>query len=274
MTYQNNLFQNMTSEIENQYGANLSNLPKCIFLLIVLYIVYKVIMKLFHQFYIKSNIDENIKNILKLILRILIFFFSVMIIAGSLGINTSSLLAAFSIVGLAISLSIQDLMSNLANAISIYINKPFKINDYVNIQNIEGVVKDIGLMRTKIHTYKNEIVYIPNNTIGTSIIINYTQNSIRRIEQIIQASYDAKIDDVKKAITETIMNEPLVLKDQEIYVTVQEYGSSGINYNIRVYCKTEDFLKCKNNLMEKYKYYFDKYNINIPYQTITISNNK
>ena len=269
----NNFMNNFTSEIENRLGANLSNLPNCLLLIIVIYVVNKTIMKIFNNFYNNSKLDTNIKNILKLILKVSITFFSIMIIAGSLGINTSSLIAAFSIFGLAISLSVQNLMSNLANAISIYMNKPFKINDYVKIEDIEGTVLEIGFMLTKIMTYKNEIIYIPNTTIGSSIITNYTQTPVRRIEQIISASYDSDIDLVKKAINEAIMSEPLVLQNEEIFIAVQEYADSGINYDIRVYCNTTDYIKCKNSLMEKYKIYFDKYNITIPYKTITIYNN-
>ena len=267
----NNYTKSFLDGLSSTFGANLNNIPSALLLAIICYGVYKIIFKIFEEFSKRVKIDQNILKVVASILKFLIIFFSIMMIASSLGINTSSLIAAFSIFGIAISLSVQNLMSNIANAISIYANKPFKVGDYVKIGDVEGTVAEIGFMLTKIRTYKNEIIYIPNTSVGSSIIINYSESPIRRIEQIIDASYNDPIDKVKSAIMEAINNEPLVLKNEEIYIAVVEYSTSSIQYDVRVYCETANFLKCKNSLFERYKTSFDKNGITIPFKTLNVN---
>ena len=267
----NNYTKSFLDGLSSSFGANLNNIPAALLLAIICYGVYRIIFKIFEEFSKRVKIDQNILKVISSILKFLIIFFSIMMIASSLGINTSSLIAAFSIFGIAISLSVQNLMSNIANAISIYANKPFKVGDYVKIGDVEGTIIEIAFMLTKIKTYKNEIIYIPNTTVGSSIIINYNESPIRRIEQIVDASYDDSIDKVKNALLEAINEEPLVLKNEEIYIAVMAYSTSSIQYDVRVYCNTADFLKCKNSLFERYKKAFDKNGVTIPFTTMNVN---
>ncbi len=252
-------------------GADLSRFPAAILIAVGCYLIYKSVLKILDTFINKTHLEKNIIKIITMMVKIFILFIAIMMVASALGINTSSLIAAFSIFGLAISLAVQNLMSNLANAISIYVNRPFVIDDYVSIDGIEGTVLDISFMLTKLKTAKNEIIYITNSKVGSSIIINYTQTSQRRIEHILDASYDAPIDDVKYAIREAIMEEPLVDKDQEIYIAVANYSTSSIQYRVRVYCNNTDFIKCRDSLIERYKKVFDAHGISIPYTTLSVN---
>ena len=193
-----------------------------------------------------------------------------MIIASALGINTSSLIAAFSIFGLAISLSVQNLMSNVANGINIFANHPFKVGDYVSIDGVEGTVVVISFMFTKMRTYKNEMVYIPNNKVGTATIINYSYEKYRRVEYTIGVSYDNNIEDVKKALLEVLNEEPLVVKTEDIVVFVKDYASSSIDFTIRAYTENANYLNCLWSIKERIKPKFDKYNISIPYPQLDL----
>ena len=262
--------QDFINGLNDAIGANLKALPIAFALAIIFYIIYKITNKIFRKYSEKLPVEKNVVVMLNNIINILIIFFAIMIIASALGINTSSLIAAFSIFGLAISLSIQSIMSNVANAINIYTNHPFKIDDYVDIGGIEGTVVEISFMFTKIKTYKNEMIYIPNNTVGSAIIKNYSYEKYRRIEYTIGVSYDNNIKEVKDALLELLNEEPLVIKSEDIIVFIDDYASSSINFTLRAYTHNSDYLNCLFSIKEHIKPKFDKYKISIPYPQIDV----
>ena len=257
--------QDFLDSINDALGANIKALPIAIILAVICYIIYKIVNKIFKKYSKNLPLEKNITKVINKIVDVLIIFFAIMIIASALGINTSSLIAAFSIFGLAISLSVQNIMSNVANAINIYANHPFKIDDYVDIDGIEGTVTEIGFMFTKIKTYKNEMIYMPNSKVGSAIIKNYSYEKYRRIEYTIGVSYDNNIEDVKKALLEILNEEPLVVKTEEMSIFVNDYAESSIDITLRAYTKNADYLKCLWSVKEHIKPKFDKYNISIPY---------
>ncbi|MBR4313315.1 MAG: mechanosensitive ion channel [Lachnospiraceae bacterium] len=270
MTNPTSYFQDFMNTINEAYGANIKAVPFAILLAVVFYIVYKIVNKIFKSHISKLPVDNNITKVINKIIDILIIFFAIMIIASALGINTSSLIAAFSIFGLAISLSVQNLMSNVANGINIFANHPFKVGDYVSIDGVEGTVVVISFMFTKMRTYKNEMVYIPNNKVGTATIINYSYEKYRRVEYTIGVSYDNNIEDVKKALLEVLNEEPLVVKTEDIVVFVKDYASSSIDFTIRAYTENANYLNCLWSIKERIKPKFDKYNISIPYPQLDL----
>ena len=263
-------FHNFMVNLEDSLGANIKAIPKAVILSIIFYTVYKIVNSIFKKYSKKLPLEKDIISIIIGIIDVLIIFFSIMIVASTLGINTSSLIAAFSILGLAVSLSVQNLMSNVANAINIYINRPFKVDDYVDINSIEGNIVQIGLMFTSIRTYKHEMIYIPNSVVGSAIITNYSFEEYRRIEYTIGVSYDNDISTVKKALIEVLNEEPLIEKTKEYTIFVNDYAASSINITLRAYTKNADYLNCLNSVKERIKPKFDKYSINIPYPQLDV----
>ena len=263
-------FSEFINGINDAAGANLKALPVALVLALIFYILYKVVNKVFHKYIKKLPVEKNITKAINKIIDVLIIFFAIMIIASALGINTSSLIAAFSIFGLAISLSVQNIMSNVANAINIYANHPFKIDDYVDIEGIEGTVVEIGFMFTKLRTYKNELVFIPNSKVGSATIKNFSYEKYRRIEYTVGVSYNNDIESVKNALLEVLNEEPLVVKSEEMVAFVNDYASSSINFTIRAYTENKNYLKCFWSIKEHIKPKFDKYNISIPYPQLDV----
>ena len=268
LNYKNNILNNMT----NLLGIDIGRIPSAIITLLICYIIYRVLFDLLNQVLAKTKLDKHLTYIINTVIKVIVFFIFLVIISSMLGIDTTSLIAVFSLFGLAISLSIQNLMSNVAHAISIMINKPYKNGDYIKINEYEGNVEEITLLNTKILTINNEMIYVPNTIMGSNTIVNYTHMPNRRIQLIVDASYNDDIDKVKKALRQVIDEEPLTRKDKDIFIEVYEYSTSSIKYIIRVYCKTPDYVKCKFNLLSSIKKKFDENGITIPFQTINIYN--
>lgn len=271
MTNPTTYFKDFMDSLNGVINFNIKTLPIALLLIIVFYVIYKIVNKIFKKYSKNLPVDKTVSKAVNKIVDVLIIFFAIMIIASALGINTSSLIAAFSIFGLAISLSVQNLMSNVANAINIHAIQPFKIDDYVDIEGIEGTIVEIGFMFTKIRTYKNEMIYMPNSKVGSATIKNYSYEKYRRIEYTIGISYDNNIADAKKALLELLNEEPLIIKSEEIVVFVNDYAASSINITLRAYTENKNYLNCFWNIKEHIKPKFDKYGINIPYAQLDVA---
>ena len=271
MTNPTTYFKDFMESLNGAINFNIKTLPIALLLIIIFYVIYKIVNKIFKKYSKNLPVDKTVSKAVNKIVDVLIIFFAIMIIASALGINTSSLIAAFSIFGLAISLSVQNLMSNVANAINIHAIQPFKIDDYVDIDGIEGTIVEIGFMFTKIRTYKNEMIYMPNSKVGSATIKNYSYEKYRRIEYTIGISYDNNISDAKKALLELLNEEPLIIKTEEIVVFVNDYAASSINITLRAYTENKNYLNCFWNIKEHIKPKFDKYGINIPYAQLDVA---
>lgn len=271
MTNPTTYFKDFMESLNGVINFNIKTLPIALLLIIIFYVIYKIVNKIFKKYSKNLPVDKTVSKAVNKIVDVLIIFFAIMIIASALGINTSSLIAAFSIFGLAISLSVQNLMSNVANAINIHAIQPFKIDDYVDIEGIEGTIVEIGFMFTKIRTYKNEMIYMPNSKVGSATIKNYSYEKYRRIEYTIGISYDNNIADAKKALLELLNEEPLIIKSEEIVVFVNDYAASSINITLRAYTENKDYLNCFWSIKEHIKPKFDKYGINIPYAQLDVA---
>ena len=144
-----------------------------------------------------SKLDRSCHTFIRSTVKIVLVFLAIMLLAGTLGIDTSSLLAILSVAGLAVSLSIQDSLSNLASAVVLLTTHPFKVGDFIEVGGKSGTVRQIGVFHTQIATPDNQLVYLPNSHITSAEITNVTGSELRRIELTVQASYDAPPETVK-----------------------------------------------------------------------------
>ena len=216
------------------------------------------------------GMERNLNTFIRSALKIALYFLIIIIVADSLGIKVTSLLALFSVVGLAVSLAMQGILSNIAGGIMILISKPFVVEDYIQTGSAEGYVYDIGLVYTVLRTYDNKLISIPNGDISGSSVINYTSQSSRRVELFFEASYENEIDDVKYAIKSVFQGTPIILPDPEPFVGVEEYKESSIRYGVRAWCKTEDYWILYYRLQEDVKRVFDENGIQMTYNHLNV----
>ncbi|MEG0546582.1 MAG: mechanosensitive ion channel family protein [Oscillospiraceae bacterium] len=238
---------------------------------VVCFLIIKIIMKLFSRLLSRLSIDDSLKKIIKAAVKLILYFIAVIIVIDALGISVTSLIAMFSVVGLAASLAVQDSLSNLASGIMILVTKPFKIGDYVDIDNVSGTIAITGLIHTRIKTVDNKIIYVPNSKIIATKIVNYTSQDIRRVDIDVSASYDAPIDSVRASLLDAIAEVGL-FKDEPAppFVAVQSYDESSIKYVVRAWTTTEDYWDAHFALMENIKKHFDMDSIEMTYNHLNV----
>ena len=169
-------------------------------LLVLCAVLIKLILKAADKLFSHSKLDHTIFGFLRTTAKAVLIFIAVMLVAGTLGIDTSSLLAILSVAGLAVSLSMQTALSNVAGALMILTAKPFRSGDYVQIGDKAGTVLTIGAVYTSLRTYDNQIIYLPNSQITAGSIVNVTSEDVRRVDVNVSASYDDAADKVRAAL--------------------------------------------------------------------------
>ena len=248
------------------------NVLSAIVLAILCLIVIKLILKVYDKLVEKSMIDPIIRNILRIAVKVVLLFMGVIIVLKSLGVDTTSLVAALSVVGVAFSLAIQGFLSNVFGGIQIISNKPFHVGDYVDAGGESGVVREVGLFYTKLDTPDKKLVQIPNSAIANSNIINYSSEPNRRVDITVTASYDDDTEKVKAVLMQLICEHPLTLSGEgvEPMVRVSGYNANDIAYTVRAWCAGGDYWTVYFDLMDAIKPTFDKNGISMSYPHVNV----
>lgn len=248
------------------------NVLSAVVLAVICLIVIKVILKIYDKLVVKSKIDPIIRNILRIAVKAVLLFMGLIIVLSSLGVSVTSLVAALSVVGVAFSLAIQGFLSNVFGGIQIISNKPFHVGDFVDAGGESGVVQEVGLFYTKLHTGDKKLVQIPNSAIANSNIINYSSEPNRRVDITVTASYDDDTEKVKAVLLQMICEHPLTLSGEGVdpMVRVSGYNANDISYTVRAWCAGGDYWTVYFDLMDAIKPTFDKNGISMSYPHVNV----
>lgn len=246
-----------------------SAIPILVTLLVCL-VSMKVVRKFVGKILRRTSLDKSLVSFLEKVIKFVLYFIVILIIADMLSIPVTSLLATFSVVGLAASLAIQDALGNLASGVMILATKPFKSGDYIEGGSVSGTVSDINFSHTLLVTPDNKQIHVPNKEIINSTIINYSEQQFRRVDISFDIEYTADSNKVKEIMNQAIAKHPKILQDRPIFVRTTAYKDSAIEYTLRVWVNSCDYWEVYFDLLEGIKEMFDENNINIPYNKLDV----
>ena len=213
----------------------------------------------------KSGTDAMLVNFLGSIIYGILVVAVVLAAVDTLGVNVTSLMAILAAAGLAVGLALKDSLSNFAAGVMIIIFRPFKIGDFITAGGAAGVVDEIGLFATLMHTGDNQRIIVPNSGILGSNIINTSALPTRRIDLVIGIGYDDNIGQARDIIMGILEANELILKDPAPGVAVAELGDSSINLNVRPWVNSADYWTVRPQILEGIKVKLDEAGISIPY---------
>lgn len=234
-------------------------------------LVIKIVMKTVDRILRRARrLDEALKNLIRNAARALLWVLAVILVANALGINTASLVALLSVAGLALSLSVQNVMTNLFSGVTLLLSRPFGVGDFVELGGKTGVVRAVGLFYTQLDTVDNVAVSIPNGDVTASSIHNYSREPLRRVDQFFSASYDDATETVKAAIREAIEADPRILREPAPFVRLYSYEASSIRYVSRVWCKSADYWDVYFDLNERVRECFARRGVSMSYEHLNV----
>ena len=246
------------------------NLLSAAIALVVCILAIMIIMKILRKMFSRSKMEPSLAGFILKVIKVALEFAAVMIVAGSLGFDVTALLAVFSLLGLAISLSVQNLLGNLVSGVVLLMNKPIRDGDYIQAGGAEGVVKNIGLFYTELTTLDNKTVSVPNSDLSAGQIVNFTREDNRRVDLVVGASYDCDTEDVKKALYDAIARTDKVLADPAPQVLVEEFGASVIKYTVRAWCKHEDYWDVHYGINDNVLAAFNDAGVKMSYEHVNV----
>ena len=220
-----------------------------------------------------SRIDKTLVPVAASVVRYAIIIVTIVVMLGQFGVQTTSIIAVLGAAGIAIGLALQGTLSNVAAGVMLLILRPFESGHWIETNGISGTVKEIGLFTTKIDTFDNVFISVPNSTIWSSTIINHAKHQKRRMDLNIGIGYDSDFDVVEKAML-SIMDDKRIYSDPAPVFHVVSYGDSAINVRVRLYADYDDLFQLGWDLNRRLKPALDAHQIEIPFpqQVVHLAN--
>ena len=227
--------------------------------------VIKKILKATKKVMTKRAYDESLQKFLLNLLGWVLKIVLIVVVLGTVGVETTSFAAILAAAGLAIGLALQGSLGNFAGGVLLMIFKPIKIGDLIEAQGEMGVVKEIEIFTTKLIGLSNKEIIIPNGSLSNGNIINYTTEGTRRVDFVFGVGYDSDIKKTKEVLMSILTSHPKILKEPAPLVAVTELADSSINFAVRPWCATPDYWAVYYDVTEQTKEALDKAGIDIPY---------
>ncbi len=233
-------------------------------------IVMKIAVAIFRKAINRSKLKGTAGNFLLSLCKTALVILYVIILLSMLGVDTTSLVAIFSVLTLAISLAVQGVISNLASGIMLVATKPLEEGDFVDIGGAVGTVEKIHITCTKLRTGDNKVITIPNSTVTASNITNYSVEDTRRVDLTFSVAYGSDVEKVKSIILGVIAKHELALKDPAPMVRLTEHGASSLDFVTRVWTKNADYWTVNFDLKEQVLAAFVAEGIEVPFPQMDV----
>ena len=250
-------------------GFALGRILPAVTLMLVGFIIIKIVLRIVNAMLKKSHLEKAAHSLIRSVIKTVLGILLGLIVASSLGVDVTGIVALASVLTLAVSLSVQDLLTNVFGGFTLLYTHPFATGDFVEIAGQSGSIKEIGLTYTKLTTGDNKLISIPNSAVVSAEIVNYTANGTRRAEIKITASYDAPVDAVLAALLEAADLET-VEKDPAPFVALSSYGDHAIEYVLRFWNKNENYWNNYFAINKRIKEIFDARGIEMTYPHLNV----
>ena len=233
----------------------------------------RIIRKVLETTLEKSKLEKAAHSLITSLASAAMYIVLGLMVASSLGIDVTSIVALASVLTLALSLALQNMVSNIIGGFTILYTGPFHSGDYVEIAGQGGTVKEINMTYTMLATADNKLISIPNSAVVAAQIVNYSAAETRRVEILASASYDAPTQQVIDALVlaGTVDN---VLLDPAPMAVITAYGDSAISYSLRLWVKTPDYWDVYFQVNQRVKDIFDEQGIEMTYPHINVHINQ
>lgn len=212
-----------------------------------------------------GKLDDTLVPILASITKIVILIVTLLAVLGQFGVQTASIIAVLGAAGLAVGLALQGTLSNVAAGMMLLILRPFKIGDAVNIGGTFGVVDEIGLFTTEMHSFDNIGITMPNSRVWGQEIQNLSRFDTRRVDMEFGIGYSDDMDKAIKLIKEALEEDDRILPEPEPLIAISELADSSVNIRVRPWANTSDVWPLRYHLTKRVKEKFDENDVSIPF---------
>ena len=249
----------------------LSRLLPAIIIAAIGFLLIQTATKVLDKALAKSKLEPAAFSLVKTLVKTVLLVLLGLIVASKLGIDITGIVALASVITLAFSLALQNLLANVIGGFTILYTRPFHAGDYVEIAGQSGTVNEVGISYTKLITPDNKLVSIPNSAVVAAQIVNYTTLGVRRVDINVSASYETPAQQVIDTLVATAKANTCVLTEPEQpYAVLMSYGDSAINYTLRYWVKGDDYWTSLFDINKNIKVAFDAAGVEMTYPHLNV----
>ena len=250
-------------------SALFKNLATALIILVIGIFATRIILKLLKKTLEKIHMEKAAHSLINSLAKAVLYILLGLIVASTLGIDVTSIVALASVLTLALSLALQNMVSNIIGGFTILYTHPFHSGDFVEIAGQSGTVQEINMTYTKLTTPDNKVISIPNSAVVAAQIVNYSAEATRRVDVAVSASYDVPTQKVidALALAGTVDN---VLLHPAPQAVITGYGESAIHYSLRVWVKTADYWDVYFLVNQRVKQIFDEQGVIMTYPHLNV----
>lgn len=230
----------------------------------------KQLSKLLNKVFERRDIDLSVRSFTRSLIEITLTIVLIATIVGILGINTTSFVAIFASAGLAVGMALSGTLQNFAGGVMVLMLKPYKVGDFIEAAGQTGTVKDIRLFNTLINTTDNKQIIIPNNSIATGIINNYSKESTRRVDWTVSIAYGDDYDAAREAIEDLLRNDSRILASPSPLIALSSLAASSVDITVRAWVQSSDYWDVFFDMNEKFYKILPAKGVNFPFPQLQI----
>ena len=232
--------------------------------------VIKQINRLVCKILTKRKLEISVQTFCRSLMNLLLNLVLVFAIISKLGVETTSLAALLASAGVAIGMALSGNLSNFAGGLIILVFKPFKVGDYIDGNNVSGTVKEIQIFHTILSTVDNRIIYVPNGSLSSNAIVNYSKQDMRRAEWTFGVEYGEDFEKVKAVLERIIAADARILKDPAPFIGLGALSASSVDIKVRAGAKTDDYWGVYFDMNRVVYETFNKEGIGFPFPQLTV----
>ena len=244
-------------------------LSAAVVILIIGVLIIRVLMKLIEASLNKSRLEKAAYSLIISLSKAAMYILLFLIAASTLGIDVSSIVALASVLTLALSLALQNMVSNVIGGFTLLYTHPLHSGDFVEIAGQSGTVREINMTYTVLETFDKRVVSIPNSAVVAAQIVNYSSADSRRVEIDVSASYNSPTQKVLDALVQAGTVDNALLEPAPAAV-ITGYGDSAIGYSLRIWVKPDNYWDVYFLVMQRVKEIFDQQGIEMTYPHLNV----
>lgn len=263
------MWETMKTWMSGLGGFTLSKVLPAVIILVIGILAIRLLMRVVTAALEKSRLDKVAHKLLKSVLQTVLYVLLGLIAASKLGIDVTGIVALASVLTLAVSLSVQNALTNVIGGFTLLYTKPFTAGDYVEIAGQSGTVREVGVTYTKLATPDNKVVSIPNSAVVSTQIVNFTVLGTRRVDVTVSASYDTPVEQTLEALRQAA-KVPTAMEEPAPLAVVATYGESTISYKLQVWCQSSDYWTTVFDVNKRVKEIFDAQGVQMSYPHLNV----
>lgn len=262
--------QNLIQQLTNWGISTGKQIISAIIIFLIGRLLISIVNKLVAKLLARRHVDAGVQTFVKSFVNIMLTILLIVAIISKLGVDTTSFAALLASAGVAIGMALSGNLQNFAGGLIILLLRPFKVGDFIECQGVSGTVKEIQIFHTILTSPDNKVIYVPNGSLSSGTVINYSREATRRVDWTFTVEYGEDYEKVENVINKLIAADERILDTPAPFVNLIALADSSVNVVVRVWVKSENYWDVFFSMNKAVYATFNKEGINFPFPQLTI----